>query len=770
LNVAPPKSNRSPGRPKARLNLSSNLPDPGAQEDPTINLRGILLTLWRAKWIIVISTFIATIFGMLTISQAGPVYSAHANVMFGFQRSNVTNMQNVLVDQKFDNAALQDQIEILKSTVLTERVIKELSLDKNPRFNPTLRVPVPTMMQRIRNYISLPPEIADLLKNTGVSSSPRAKPDPKETERRIRLAVISNVQSGLQLLPVGQSRVISIRYVSDSPKLAAAIANSYAEQYIVDQLEAKLEAANAATTWLAARVEELRVRVEESEQAIETALLELSGKSGQSLEVTQQQLQALNASLASVTSEKSHLQALYNRLTLAIDADMDLGTISEFRTSSLIQRYRSQEIDILAQKAGLEETVPEGHPSLKRLDQQLEVVRRNIKEEAGRIVSATFLDMEAAKAQEDKLIEEVHVLEQKVLLQTGNQSKIRQMEREVDASRALYNSFLTRLQETTAQTDLQEADARLLSPAEVPLYPQRVAQRRTLIVITLLGTFVGIALAFLLDRLNNTFRSPVQLEELTGESLLGVLPAIGSKIDRKDVIAHLKEKPGSSMAEAIRNLRTSILFSDIDEPPKVVAFTSSVPREGKSTTSMLVALTSRQMGKSTVIVDCDLRLPTLAGLINSKDHQAGLMSVLAGSSTIEEAVYKDSETGLHVLTTVGQPINNRINAADILSSRKFETLIKELSEIYDLVILDTPPTLVVADTRIISKLADAVVYAVKYDSTPRGAVLEGLKDLRYMNAPIIGVVLTMVNESRAGQFTYDGYNYYKGRYGDYYTA
>ena len=252
--------------------------------------------------------------------------------------------------------------------------------------------------------------------------------------------------------------------------------------------------------------------------------------------------------------------------------------------------------------------------------------------------------------------------------------------------------------------------------------------------------------------------------------MLGVLPSIGSRVSRREVIAHLREKPGSSLAESVRNLRTSILFSNIDRPPKTVMFTSSVPREGKSTSSMLVALTSRQMGKSAIIVDCDLRLPSLARILNAADGKPGLMSLLEGQVDVDEAIFRDPDTGLHVLMTRGGGGHGNLNAADVLSSRKFEDLIRSLSEKYDLVILDTPPTLVVADARIVSKLADTIVYAVHWDKTPRDAVFEGLKELRSVNAPIAGVVMTHVNEGRASRYSYDGYSYYKGKYRDYYGA
>jgi capsular exopolysaccharide synthesis family protein len=184
---------------------------------------------------------------------------------------------------------------------------------------------------------------------------------------------------------------------------------------------------------------------------------------------------------------------------------------------------------------------------------------------------------------------------------------------------------------------------------------------------------------------------------------------------------------------------------------------------------MLMAMTSRQMGKSAIIVDCDLRLPALAKLLETGDRSVGLLSVLEGTTKVEEAVFKDPDTGLDILMAHSSERQSKVNAADVLSSRKFEELIAELSKTYDLVILDTPPVLVVTDARIISKLADAVVYAVRWDNTPRGAVLEGLKELEAIRAPIAGLVMTLVNEDRASRYSYDGYSYYKGKYRDYYT-
>lgn len=224
------------------------------------------------------------------------------------------------------------------------------------------------------------------------------------------------------------------------------------------------------------------------------------------------------------------------------------------------------------------------------------------------------------------------------------------------------------------------------------------------------------------------------------------------------------------MAESVRNLRTSLLYSNVDNPPKVVMFTSSVPREGKSTTSMLISLTSQQMGRSAIIVDCDLRKPTLSKVLNVKDNETGLLSVINQTATLEEAIYTEPDSGLHVLMTKATERNASINAADVLSSRRFKDLVAELSQKYDLVVLDTPPTLVVTDARIVSAMSDAVVFAVRWDKTPRSAVLEGIKELASVDAKVSGIVMTMVNEARAVKYAYDGYHYYKGKYRDYYQS
>lgn len=757
------------------INVTQSQPGTVGEINDTIDIRGLASKFWRGKWIIAISLLIAYVIAHLSNSQVIPTYRATAMVMFDIERSNI--IESILDEEGFDRSRLADQMLILSSTNLITRVVDQLDLDQDPEFNPVLREYVPSLIERAASYISLPPKVVDIMEDFGFvapPSPPVADTEARRTarEERLRQVIVRNVLRNLELNPIGNSNVLGISFVSTNRNTASNVANAIANQYIVDQLEAKLEATQAATSWLSVRVDQLRDDVKTAEDKIEAARADLAKEQGQSLEITQQQLGELNASLLQARSDSARLLSDYNRLNNALNEPDRLDTVSEFRASPVISQIRQQETEIAARVATLNASVTQDNPSLVLAKRQLEEIREQVREqvfeEANKIVAAVQNDQIAAKERVAALITQVRALEEKAFAQAADEVAMRQLEREAEASRGLYQIFFSRLQEADVQEDLQSADARILSPAEIPLRAESQQQRRTMLLTMVMGGLIGVGIVFLLDFLNNTFRSPIQLEELSGMTVLGTLPSIGSRTKRQAILDHLRAKPNSSLAESVRNLRTSVLLSNVDNPPKVVMFTSSVPREGKTTSAMLMAMTSRQMGKSAIIVDCDLRMPSLVDMLADVGKQPGLLSVIDGTASIEDAIYEEPTSGVHVLMTRTRERRTSINAADVLSSQRFVHLTKALCNDYDLVILDTPPALVVTDARILSQLADAVVYAVRWNKTPRGAVLEGLKEMQSVGAPIAGLVMTMVNEARAKKYSYDGYNYYKGKYRDYY--
>jgi succinoglycan biosynthesis transport protein ExoP len=759
--------------PSDSLRQTAARPDmQGANDDGAeLDIRAILGKLWRGKWIIAVSVLIAAALGFLLVAQMQPRYLATAKVMFNLDSRNVVNIEDLVVSSGVTENTIQNQVEILKSRSLADRVVARLSLEQNAEFNATLRAPEETFADKLGAMFPLPPVVGDMLRDLGMIAPPPPPPAEIDLEERLALErqrAAEQLPTGLTLAPVRGTRVMEISYVSGSPTTSADIVNAYAEQYIVDQLDAKLEASRAAAAWLGERVEELRVKVKAAEEAIETERARLARNAGQGVEITQQQLEASGAALNLARSEARSAQVVYDRLSQAVAENQDLAVIPEFRASQVITGLRTQEAEIAASAARFSVGNPQRVLAERRIAELLDGMR----EEASKIVATAMGDLEAKRKREAELAGEVRALEDKMFKQTQEQVQVRQLEREAQASRTLYETFLARLEEAGTAIDLQVADARILSAAEPPALPLAQGKQRTMMAAVALGAICGIGLLFLLEKLNNTFRSPAEVEAMTGIPVLGTIPAMGRRVGIATVAKYFRDKPKSSLAEAVRSLRTSILFSNIDNPPRVLMLTSSIPGEAKSTTSILLATTSRQMGKTAIVVDCDLRLPTIAKLFveEAARPSPGLLSLLEGTATFEETVFRDPITGLDVLMTKPSEPRSTLNAADILASNRFRDLIASLRAKYDLVILDSPPTLVVADARILSRFADAIIYAVRWDSTPRDAVVEGLKELRGVNAPIAGTVLTVVNEKRARRLAYGGYAYYRGRYREYYVS
>lgn len=722
-----------------------------------IDIRNLLNVVWRSRWLIMAVALICAGLAALAASRLTPSYSASATVMFGEQRANIADIQDLFSERTIKSGELENEIQILTSSNLLTRVAQELDLQNDPFFNPDLEtaeeggLPAP-----LRRFIAT-------LKGLLAPAESEAAADPAAAEDQGVVNAVAQIRDGLKLTPVADSTVIQIAFAAPSPDTAARVANAVVEQYIVDQLQVRLDSARAATGWLTTRVEELRQKVQTSEEAVETLRAQLSATAGQSLEITQQQLAALNDELSKARGAAATAEASYARLSEALASGKDLSS-----ESPLIRSYRDEEAALLARR----NTLSANHPALPQLDVQIRAVRDRIQDEARRVAAAAEVELETAGARVGELERTVRDLESRVLAQSRDEIRIRQAEREAQANRLLYENLLSRLTETSEQDGLQSADARILSAAEVPAQPVSRHAPQIVLLAGLLGAFAAMGFAMVKENLNNTFRTPRQIEETTGLAVLAALPALRMGRRDRDLIGHLLRKPGSSLAEAIRNLRTSILLPNAKNPPKVVMFTSSVPGEGKSMTSMLTAITSRQMGKTAIIVDCDLRLSSIERILGVKGDRPGILSVLDGSAALEEALHEDPATGLHVLMARQGELAAKKggNAADILASQRFADLLRALSQRYDVVILDTPPALVVTDARIVSSLADAVVYMVRWGATPRDAVVEGLNEMRSVRAPLVGAVLSMIDEKRASSSVVDGYTHHRARHRAYFES
>ncbi|MEO0524813.1 MAG: P-loop NTPase [Pseudomonadota bacterium] len=559
-------------------------------------------------------------------------------------------------------------------------------------------------------------------------------------EQRI---VATNVSDGLRLTPIPLSRVIEISYISSDREMSAQIANAFANQYIRDQLQVRLSTTRAATNWLASRVEELRVRVQEAELAVAAARTKQSNEAGQSLEITRQQLAALINTYSDIENASMTAQADYMRLRTSLEDGSDLGTVPEFNNSEMLSGLAIREMNLRNHYTKIAESLPQDHYSLAEINEALRNLETMQKQEAARIVEVARTRWLSLDEQTRRIQSAIRDLDRKTLQQAEDELNIRQLEREADASRRLYETFLERLNDASEQVTLESADARILTFAEPPLNTYSQPTKYAVTVAFIAGLMIGTVLVYLRVRFSNTFRSVDEVEKITGADVIGMTPAQKKQDDPAKVFREFSKRPNSRFAEAIHGLRTSILLKGGKTPPKVVLFTSSHSGEGKSLLAALTALSAFRINQKTVIVDCDLLNPNQVKILNGGLVDQKIKSV-ADTATPFESIRVDHETGLHVLAPDGIQVHNGTSTADILSSQNFSDLITRLRDTYDLVVLDAPPSLIAVDARVLSKFADSIVYVTKWNKTARDAVLAGLRSFELIGAPVSGVVLSMV--------------------------
>lgn len=353
-------------------------------------------------------------------------------------------------------------------------------------------------------------------------------------------------------------------------------------------------------------------------------------------------------------------------------------------------------------------------------------------------------------------------LSEKISRQSEDLVGLEQLQREAAASRQIYEFFLARFKETSVQQGVQQADARLLSPA---LIPDRPSAPRPVLLAALAGTLGALAAMALLiarEARTATFRTADDLEAATGLPVLGQVPRIPGR-RRHAVLDHIRRKPRSAAVEAVRNLRTSLMTPARGEPPQVIACTSSVPGEGKTTLALALAQNLSGVAPRVLLIEGDTRKRVFRDYFDA-DPKGSLVRVTHGGQPLDEAVWTHPELGIDILFAAETPGN----AADLLSSRGFKRLIRIARNRYDVIIIDTPPVLLVPDARIIGTLVDAVLYAVRWDRTRERQVAHGIKALTSMGVPVRGTVLSLVSPRGMRRYgygadygTYGGSGYYE---------
>lgn len=728
-----------------------------------VDLRELLRKVWRRKGVIFGTVTLLTALAGIVVFQLTPRYSAETVLMIEARQSRVVDLEAVLEGLPAGQETIASETAVIRSRGLAEKVIARLGLDRDPEFNERLRPP--GWFEELTESMGIPVKewMASL-------RGARDKEDLSEEaiRERERVRVVDAFLENLDVASVRRSLIIKVGFTAESPQTAATVANTLADLYIVEQLEAKFEATKRATSWLNERVASLRETVDITERAVEEYRRKSGLLASKGTTLTSQQVSELNTQLILAKAGRAEAEARLTQINKQMSSVDGVDSVAEVLDSLLIQRLREQEATVDRKAAELSQEYGERHPKLINVRAEARDLRAKIHGEVNKIIKGLENEVGIARAREASLKRSFESLKRRIATSNTAEVNLRALEREAQANRLLLETMLTRFKETRAQEDMeaQRPDARVISRADVPELSS-FPKKKLILALALVGSFfIGLLLVFAIEQLDHGFRSGEQIEQQTGLPILGLIPKLtGLRRFGKAPQDHILEHPMSALAESFRTLHTSILLSHVDRPPRRILIASALPKEGKTAVAVCLARVLAKSGKKVLLIDTDLRRPGVHEALGML-QTPGLVDLLSGHATREEVVRKDKATGAHVITA-GHATSN---APNILSSEQMKALLMELGLAYDLVILDSPPVLAVSDARILACEVDRTVFIVRWAETRREVAVTALRQLTSAGAELAGVLLSMVDVRKHARYGYGDSGYYYGPARKYYTG
>lgn len=722
------------------------------------NFREFFRIAKRRKYIVAGIFAISVSCAWLVLSQKTPLYEAKSTIVMDFRRPLVVRMESVVPTLPLEAGVIRSELDTISSIQMAERVIDHLNLTQDPLARALFPAKPPLLERLDRLKRAVASWLGALV---GDHQDPPQEPEMAagDGDEIPISSLVGALLGGLKVSNDGRSYTVYIEFTSANPQLAARVANAFAEEYLANQVDVKSEGTRSASRWLRERVAELQQQLKVSEEAAQTYRQEAQLEPSAGL--IEQQLAQLNAQLVTARAERAQAEARLHAAQQAGGGRSDAS--SPVLASGLVQSLRQQEITLRRQEADLARHYRSEYPELVQVRAEIVELQRRIAEEISRIVQSFRNDAETAAAREQSFAAAIAELQQQLTERgrTRDQAavRLRQLEREAEANRSLYELFLNRYKETTEQESLQRPDARLISRAEVPSVPSQPKKLPILLLSAMGGIAFGIILAFVRDRFDPGLHSARELEQLVGLPVLGLMPSLSSRTEPHDYVLR---KPHSSFSEALRTTRMAIRSLDPAGRAKVVLVTSSVPREGKTTFCLSLARLLAMDGGKVLLVDTDLRRPKIGRVLGDK-ATGDIVDLLTGSKTLSEVLQID-ESGVHYLAA--RPGTR--NPQALLVSGRMEDVFATAARIYDVIVVDAPPVMLVADAAIVSRVADICLLLVRWGMTPREVVLGALRQLATYKIKVSGLILSRVNLRKHARYTIGETGYF--RYSKYFSS
>ncbi|MDH5544938.1 MAG: polysaccharide biosynthesis tyrosine autokinase [Gammaproteobacteria bacterium] len=689
------------------------------------NVDQIIAAIAQYKWsILALASIVAFISLLISLSMPS-IYQASAVILIEPPKSNIKTLDDIYGIDHRNGDFFLTQVELLRSRDLVARVIHDMELQKEPEF-----------------YIA--PNAEDAESKSAISSD------------QIMRVLANKFLDRLSLRPVQRTHLVEIRFESTSPELSAKVANHLVKAYLTSSLENQLRMASDSSGWLADKLGPLKTELASAEGRLQDYLEKENLADIQGVRtLIASELERITHHLVEGRAKRVEVENLLSQLKSVKDWPSTPAIINhELVRGAYVQKQKA-----MSKVAELSERYGPEYPSMVSARSELEIAEKNLMAQMKLVVESFNRQYEVELKNEQSLNGSLENAKKELLGINRKEFQLKELQREVDTRRRLYDAFINQIQETNAIKDFEPVNARMIEHASVPISPYKPARTKIVSFSFIIALLSAIALAIALEYLKSTFKVAEDVTRFLEMPFLGYVPYI--KNDGSDRLTVEKVFSGEGVSEAqefINTIRTALLLNDPDSRNRITIVTSSVPEEGKSIVSGCIAAGLAQLNR-VLLIDADMRRPCVHKLFNGLHRKTGIAEVLVGESTIEEALQHVDEYHLDVLPVGMIPPR----PLDLLSSERFQSLLSELITRYDHIIIDTPPVHAVSDALVLSRRVHDVVFVTRYDSTSHFTARKALAQLTEARAKIAGVVLNQfVPPTASGSYELYQYMYKYG--------
>lgn len=691
-------------------------------EEREIHLRDYLSVIRKRRN--TVYTFFAVVFVIVLIGtlSSTPIYQASTKVLIEKVEAYNLSMINPYYST-YEPEFYETQYQLIKSTPVAQKVVMMLGLEST-----------------YESYFK----------------GKKISPSGEKSKADILADMISG---GIVVSPVKNSKIVNISFMSSNPEFATLVTNSVARAYIEELLDMRMSSSRYSIEWMAKKAEEEKAKLEKSETALQeymraNNIVTLQDKAT----LTPEKLSEVNTQLTRAETKRKELESLYRTIAKLSSNPKDAESFPVISSEPTIQSLHGQILKAEQNAEELSKKYGKKHPAMIKAEEELRGLRQKRDQEIKRVIDSIKNDYELAKSNEANLRGMLSSTKAEALNLSEKFIQYGVLTREVETNRQLYDALIKKMKEQSVTEEIRTVNVWVVEKAERPTSPVKPRKLLNILLGLIVGLFGGVGLAFFIDYLDNTIKSPDDVESRLGVPLLGVVPLIDP--GENSIAEMILKEPGSLYAESYKTIRTAILLSSASKPPQNIHVASVEPEEGKTLTSVNLATTIARSGYSVLLVDSDLRRPRIHTIFRL-NNLSGLSTYLAGATADIETVFKRPSTNLSVIPAGPIPPN----PSELLSSHRMHELMRILNERFDVIVWDSPPLLTVTDGLILHKLLDGTILVIRAGKTTYDMVNRGLKVLSGgagsdMEPRVLGVVLNGFDLKKGDKYYYQYYNYY----------